>query len=335
MARDRENTSPINSSNKIQLELSSVGNRSSSPAMMHPYFQRNSAPNMLQGPAQRRAAKADKTVAQIRDELISDLIGPDTRLPPLDYDPLPDELRNRQAGSAPHPDVDTVSIGGREESPRPGPPLPPARRTVRPPKKHKKTGWQGISYSLPLNLIFLAILFGVLHTFLQISGLTGVNALSLYAGLRMEFVPLPLWLNTGGIIIAVILLTRILLYRLRYAVGLIIGLPVSLNTVLSFHIEGFVGNGIIFAFCISALCLLYLAARDRVRIGGAETSFTALVATLGTIPLVAYHIHLFAALFLGAVVGTLTKIILVCHVKLRRSQGPSKNPVKAPSLRTG
>lgn len=315
-SRDDTNIA-IESSVKVELKPGSMANRASSPATMHPYFLKSYETS-------HRAAKlirpppAKKIAAEARDEIISELIGIHPTSTSLGYMPEANRITIGPPPVPEHAAADTVSIGSRESVPKPEA-RPLARPPIRVPRpKAPALNYPVVLYSISMNVLSFVILFLLLSLIMQIPGVTPVNSVSIFKDLRIEFLPIPLWFNTGCLMAAVIVIVGIILYHVKYALGLLIGLPVGFNTVLSLFMEGMVGNGIVFGFCISMVSLLCLIWVGKVSLTSKDTTFLSMVAGLSVIPVVGHIIHLFAALLIGPTVGMLAQIVLLSYVTLHR-----------------
>lgn len=318
---DNESTPAIGSSLKIELKPNSVANRASSPSALLQNslksYQDSSRSARLLHPS--APAKQNTKAAQIRDEIVSELIGPEARAP--EYAPQEDELAIGPSPEPAHEAGDTVSIKSLEPPQKPRKKAAAPLRTFKPPVARAKAPVLNhalVLYYYSLSMVFSAAIFLAFYLIMQIPGSTVVNTLSLYAGLQISLAPIPLWFNSGCILLAVIFMVRILLYSGKYGLGLVIGIPVGLNTVLSLYIEGFVGNGIAFALCISTVSLLCLITAGKIRLKPEETTLISMVAGLSVIPLTGYIIHFFAGLMIGVAVLMFSQIVLLLFVELRR-----------------
>lgn len=323
---DMETGIAIESPLKVELKPSSLGSRATSPSAAGPYYLKSyqthhRAATLLNPPS----AKTHKTVAEARDELISDLIGPDAKSPVSKYVPEPDTLTTGRPQESALSGADVVTLGARESSPKHAVKPPPrAQAHVQPHRiKARALNYPLAFYSISLNMASITIIFFLLYLIMQIPGVTQVNSLEIYISLRMEMLPIPMWLNSGCIILSIIFVVRILLYHVKYALGLVIGIPVSLSTVLSYHMEGFVGNGIVLGFCISAAGLLCLIMEAKARLKPEDTTMISMVTGLSIVPLVGHVIHFFAALVIGLTVGLSAQIVLLLYVTLHRHRYPS------------
>jgi len=318
-SNDSEAPLAIESSLKVELKPSFIGSKGSSPAAMHPYllksYQKSHKTAKLLHP---NPTNAHTAVVEVRDEVLSELLASHAKAPPTEYVPEADKLTTGQPPTPELSAADTVFIGSRQSVPKHKTrPYPQATPRVRSPKT-PPLNYPLLFYSISVNIVYFTLTFVLLYLIMQIPGMTGVNSLDIYDGVRMQMVPIPLWLNSGFIIAAVICAIRILLYHVKYSLGLIIGIPVGFNTILSHYMEGFVGNGIVLGFCISAVILLCVIMEGKIRLRPEDTTFVSMVAGLGVIPVMGFIIHSFAALFIGLTVGLFTQIVLLLYVKLRR-----------------
>jgi hypothetical protein len=318
--RADENTTPltIESSLKVELKPSFVGSKSSSPSTLHPYFlksyQTSQRTAKLLHP---RSSKSRKEATEIRDEVISELLDAPAKDPVPEYAPEADKLTT---GRPPAPMIsarDTVSLESHQ----------PARsREVRPPRlqthprlrpyKAPAMNYPLLFYSISLNTICFTLIFVILYLIMQVPGTTRVNTLEIYRDLRLEMAPFPQWFNTGCIIAAAICVIRILIFRIRYGLGLTIGVCVGLNTLLSRSIEGFVGNGIVSGFCISTVILICVIVVGKMKLEPEDTTLLSMVAGLSVIPITGHSMHFLAGLFIGMAVGLCTQIVLLLYIKL-------------------
>lgn len=194
----------------------------------------------------------------------------------------------------------------------------PARRPVSPAGKGKSRialgraarTFMGTLYSILINVFLFAVTFFVLNLVMRIPGFTACDRLYFYSETSIELLNLPLWFNIGCAISAVAILIRLIINSPKYRLGLIIGIPVSLTTLLSNSMEGYVGNGVLFGFGTSVICLILLVMKSDQKTGLKDVNRISFVAGLSILAIVGPALHFFAALIIGFLIALCTKAIL-------------------------
>lgn len=218
----------------------------------------------------------------------------------------------------PEVQVPVAPPAGRE---KPSPllkPRPPQPRVARQKPRSVAAEKPAPRRAFLINILLFGATYGVLYLMLLIPGSVPSESLDFHPELRITLISVPLWLNMGYSLAAIILLARLVFHSPGTNLGLVVGVAVSLTSLLSNSMEGYVLNGMVFGYGVSMICVVFLFMRDLKRHGSVKPFRISFVAGLSVLSILGPAFHFLAACLIGSMVFLTTQMILSACVVLQR-----------------
>jgi|GEM_PF-3405454 len=161
-----------------------------------------------------------------------------------------------------------------------------------------------LSHLLGENLLRFLLTFAILYFVFQLQELAAMSSINVYRKISFTLPHFPFWVNSIGSIVLMIFATRLLFRKFfLYGLGMLVGIPVSINIVISNYVDDFVAVGIAFSLApsllVTALILLKSQARPTLR----DIACVTLTAMLTICAMVGVATHLLLGLIMATLVG--------------------------------